>query len=154
MEPTTVDMNQALIRLSEKDSARFWKEDFATLSAPERVFRVVWELESQVNNGGFDQFFYNSAGDVVAHAAGFLEEIGAAQMARIVRSAASVFGPAGPALDREQRRVQLDDLDDDQADALESLDAEFYGYPENLTELLYRYVQQNRAQIRGAGDVL
>ena len=33
------------------------------LSPGERVFLYVWNLEAEVNNGGFEQFYLNSAGD-------------------------------------------------------------------------------------------
>jgi Domain of unknown function (DUF4375) len=33
----------------------------------------------------------------------------------------------------------------------DELDAEFYAYPDDLTQLLYAYVQANRTDIRGAG---
>jgi hypothetical protein len=46
------EMNRRLIRLSENPTSRFWRLDYKDLSIPERVFLVIWELESEVNNGG------------------------------------------------------------------------------------------------------
>src|SRR5689334_24380735 len=45
-------MNRRLIRLAESPDIRFWRVDYDQLSAPERVFGAIWELESEVNNGG------------------------------------------------------------------------------------------------------
>jgi hypothetical protein len=46
------EMNRRLIKLSESSTSRFWRLDYGDLSPPERVFLLVWELESEVNNGG------------------------------------------------------------------------------------------------------
>lgn len=52
-----------LIRISEAVWAQEAAEGIDGLSPAERVFLCVWNLEAEVNNGGFGQFFANSAGD-------------------------------------------------------------------------------------------
>ena len=47
------EMNRRLIKLSESPTARFWRIDYDKLSTPEQIFLLIWELESEVNNGGF-----------------------------------------------------------------------------------------------------
>ncbi len=54
MSPTK---NHILIGLSESERTKFVKEDFASQSAPQKVFSALWEIESEVNNGGFSQYF-------------------------------------------------------------------------------------------------
>ena len=71
------EMNRRLIRLSESPTSRFWRLDYKDLSIPERVFLVIWELESEVNNGGFQQYFYNSSGALAPHVVSALKAIGA-----------------------------------------------------------------------------
>jgi hypothetical protein len=56
----------------------------------QKVSDLIGALEGEVNNGGFDQFFYNNAGDNTRA----LEAIGAFKMADILKRAAAVF-PAG-----------------------------------------------------------
>lgn len=58
-------MIRRLIALSESPDARFWRVDYHQLSPPERVFRAIWELEGEANNGGLDQYFFNSSGSLV-----------------------------------------------------------------------------------------
>lgn len=82
-----------LISLSD----RLWpiaNERFSDLSASERVFILVWEVEAEVNNGGFNQFFLNTAGDRASATAAALRTIGAERTASIVDRANSswVFG--------------------------------------------------------------
>jgi len=44
----------------------------------------------------------------------------------------------------------LDAVRDKAADEWSRLDEAFYDYPDDLTGLLYRYVQDHEAEIRGA----
>lgn len=46
------EMIKRLIHLNES-KGEFWASDYDGLSEPKRVFRIVWELEAEVNNGGF-----------------------------------------------------------------------------------------------------
>ena len=48
-----MNKNSQLIEISEK--GRFWKLDFDELTPSEQVFRAIWDLEGDVNNGGFEQ---------------------------------------------------------------------------------------------------
>jgi hypothetical protein len=63
---------------------------FASLSPAEQAFVLIWDLEADVNNGGFNQYFFNSDFDpgVVPHA---LRAIGADRAARIVERALALF---------------------------------------------------------------
>lgn len=102
-------------------------------------------LEREVNNGGFAQFFENSAGDHARETIEALRTLGAPRVARLVAEAVAVF-PDGPAPDRERRRRQLDRLDDRARAKLDQLDGAFYAYPENLTALERRYVRNHQGQ--------
>jgi hypothetical protein len=53
--------NHILIGLSESDKTQFGKQDFAQQSTPQKVFSSIWALESEVNNGGFPQYFLNDS---------------------------------------------------------------------------------------------
>jgi hypothetical protein len=135
-----------LIRISEAVWAREAAGGVKALSPPERVFLYVWNLEAEVNNGGFEQFYLNSAGDNALETPGALREIGAPNAAAIADEANAVFGPSGPATDRDVRSKALEQLGDVASDALNELDARFYQYPDNLEELLQEYVDRNRDQ--------
>lgn len=74
---TVVDKNRVLIRLAEGTSTHFGKVAFHSQSAAQKVFTAIWELESQVNNGGFDAYFRHSDSEVIAYAPLSLGEIGA-----------------------------------------------------------------------------
>jgi hypothetical protein len=122
---------------------------YGELSAAEQVFVAIWSLEADVNNGGFSQYFFNSAGDYAAHAPGALRAIGAGTMAGIVEQANAQFGAGGPPADRDERQSALDKIGAKAEEAWNELDGRFMDYPDNLTELLYAYVQAHKTQIHG-----
>jgi hypothetical protein len=103
------------------------------------IARLIENLEAEVNNGGFDQFFYNSAGDNARETILALETIEAGTTADIVKRAAAKFPDGMPPQDRYKRQELLLSRVSPASDAFDELDAEFYGYPDNLSELLAKY---------------
>jgi len=136
-----MDKNALLIELSESDRTMLGRVDFDHQPPEQQVFSAIWELESQVNNGGFAQFFSAADGDSANSVPRALRSIGATACADIVERALRVVSPH--ALPREQslREDLIDQLGTDAQDALEMLDQEFFAYPDNLTDLLFAYVQ-------------
>lgn len=120
---------------------------FDGLSEPDRVLATLWRLEADVNNGGFDQYFFNSSGDQAFFAERALRLIGANRMADIVAKAVAVFGPSGVPRDRDARQVQLEPLRDGSAELWDDLDRQFYAYPDDISALVERYL----SRARGAG---
>jgi Domain of unknown function (DUF4375) len=106
---------------------------------PTKIATLIDELEGEVNNGGFHQYFYNSAGDNTAEAIQALEEIGASRMACIVRGAAARFPDGMPPKERFARQDALLDLFP-KGEGFEDLDDEFFSYPDNLAGLLQEYI--------------
>jgi hypothetical protein len=121
---------------------------FAHLSPAEQVFVLVWGLEADVNNGGFNQYFFNSYSDHAAAVPHALRAIGAIEAAAIVERALAFF-PDGPPADRRRRQQLLESLDPN-TEAFNALDDEFFAYPDDLTALLAQFVRANRASVRGA----
>ena len=115
-----MDKNNFLIQLSESDRTDFGRVEFSAQAQQQQVFSAIWALESQVNSGGFESFFEYEDPGLIAFAHEALQAIGAVNCADIARRAISASSG------------QLDDLD-----------AEFYNYPDDLTNLLYTYVSVN-----------
>ncbi len=104
----------------------------------ESVKDLVWELEAEVNNGGFHQFFFNSAGDRTADTIRALKVIGAVRTAEIVGEAAAMFPGGMPSADRYKRQNQLEQVSPN-GDEFDSLDERFYRYEEDLESLVEAY---------------
>jgi hypothetical protein len=114
-------------------------DGYLALTEAEKTFYSVWWLDADVNNGGFDQYFFNSYSDHVTDAARGLDLIGAPAAAEIVRSAIGVFPPPGPSADRDFRQDQLDGLSDDAQAKLKALTDAFFERPHDLEHLLATY---------------
>jgi Domain of unknown function (DUF4375) len=135
-----MDKNGILISLSMSDKASFGKEEFALQSLPQKVFSAIWGVESEVNNGGFSQFFLNSSAETAPFLVEALETIGAPKTADICKRAIAVAFPSGLPKNPETMQSIAADFSEDVLEKLESLDQEFFAYPHNLTDLLFAYV--------------
>ena len=148
----SVEMSRRLIRLSENKRAGFWAVDYDTLPEPKRVFVAIWELESQVNNGGFYQYFWNTSAWTIPDIWQALQAIGATSTAAIVNDAIAAVGRTLPWRDDEARRERLEALSDAVKDELHILTQAFFRYPNDLTTLLYQYVSKHRDEIGAPAD--
>ena len=138
-----MDMNGILIALSESDRTQFGKDDFDTQSPPQKVFSSIWAVESEVNNGGFSQYFSNSSCATAGFVAKALETIGAPKTADICRRAIAAAFPAGLPSTPETISLAASDFTDETDDKLAALDNEFILYPHDLTQLLFAYVSKH-----------
>ena len=142
--------NHILISLSTSDKTEFGKRNFAQQSTPQKVFSSIWALESEVNNGGFSQYFFNDSCATAPFVSEALEIIGAPKTSKICRRAIAIAFPAGLPENPEDISSAAADFSDEVTDALEPLDNEFFEYPHNLTELLFAYVSRHPEEF---GDV-
>jgi len=102
------------------------------------VSTLVENLEAELNNGGFEQFFFNAAGDLTAETIEALVAIGATHTASVVRRAAARFPGGMPPSDRNARQALLETISPD-SDAFEEDDAAFLEYRDKLSELAANY---------------
>ena len=138
-----MNMNRILIELSESDRTDFGKVEFSTQSEEQKVFSAIWSLESQVNNGGFFQYFISWDGDTANYAPFALKRIGANASAVIVERAIAAVSTEQIPTEHDAREQLMVALNADAREKLETLSSEFYAYPDNLTELLYQYVESH-----------
>jgi hypothetical protein len=138
-----MDKNGILIALSESDKTRFGKDDFSAQSLPQKVFSSIWAVESEVNNGGFSQYFLNLSAETAGFVGEALDTIGAPKTAEICRRAIAVAFPEGLPSDPEAISSAASDFSGETEDKLDALDKEFFQYPYNLTQLLFSYVSKH-----------
>lgn len=120
--------------------------DLSGLTRAERVIACLTEVEMEVNNGGFDQYFWNSPGNHATEAVQALRELGAFHTAGLVAEASAQFGPDGPDPDRERRWKQMDGRSQAVRDRWSALDDQFYEYRDNLSSLAASYIRSHREQ--------
>jgi len=109
----------------------------------EKIKTLIDNLEMEVNNGGFDQFFFNSAGDNAHETVEALKIIGAFHTANIVQNAINKFPNNIVPKDRYERQDILEKVSPD-CDAFEVEDKQFYEYQDNLSGLLEKFLANNK----------
>lgn len=140
------DTNERLIALSEyvAEKCQFGIK-MEKLSHPERVFFIAQNVEMEVNNGGFSQFFYNSSGDFAGEMTEAFQVIGAEKTAAICRQALDAIGQPLP-VNRAERIELLEKIETDAlTNALDACDNAFYEYQDDLTACNNAYVMKNKA---------
>jgi hypothetical protein len=140
-DKSRVDKNRILIQLAESPRSQYGRVAFDKQPKPQQIFSAVWGLESEVNNGGFAQWFENSAGEMAVETEAALRAIGAHRAAAIVAKAVAVFPGGAPPRDHDARQRLLRTAPDAVRSTWERLDQAFLKYPDDLTSLLYAWVK-------------
>ena len=119
---------------------------------------LIWveNLEREVNNGGFDQFYRNSSGDYAIETVGALERIGANQTAQIVKQANAVFSNGLVPKNRKERWLVLNEIPESDKKKWELLNDKFYRpnkdtgkmETDNTAHLLIEYVKKNKQKFQ------
>ena len=140
------DTTDFLIAINDRLNQRTDYGDRIDLLSPEeQVFYICNLVMEEVNNGGFDQFLYNSSGDHAHRAEDCLRTIGANKTADICHTALSAFGKPIPR-NRNQRQKFLDKMESDEiSEILDDCDGKFYEYPDPLEELCQQYILANKS---------
>lgn len=146
-EVRKMEMNKSkpdVFKISDTLFERCERLGYENLRPKEKVFFCIWALEAEVNNGGFDQYYFNSAGDHAKDAANALQLIGANHAASLVTRANDLFGKTGPDSDQTKRQDQLEALPEAQ---MEKLTEEFLEYRDDLQNLLINYISEKAPEL-------
>lgn len=123
-------------------------EGFSGLSEAEKLYWAVALLRNEINNGGFDQYFFNSSGSYYDYAEKGLVTISAMETLALLREAKAIVFPNGPVpVDTEVRRnllpvVEPDSPNPEWARKLDELDHRFYANRDNLTSRLEAFARE------------
>lgn len=112
-------------------------------SEAEKVYFFASLGESEIYNGGFDQFFWNSSGNHYALCLAGFRALDAKESARLLEAAAlAVFGAHGPPQGQEKRWWMMRESgEENYSEALESFDREFWADPDDLGAKLRTYAE-------------
>ena len=125
-------------------------ESIASMPARLQVVHFINELEAEVNNGGFLQFFTNSSGRYVAETRAALTQIGAHYTVGLLDEALNLVLLHEESPDKLRGRIEGYDLheifhssefyeNDELISDMDAIDQKFYQYEDNLMELKLRY---------------
>lgn len=121
------------------------KEIVKTMTTGQRAIYVTWIVEAEVNNGGFNQFYFNPSGELAAMTEDAFKTIGAIRFAELARMANELY---------ESIKDDLKEYDDGtverfsesyQDNPLNDLDGKFYELykDEPLQNMKVKYIREN-----------
>ncbi len=142
------DKNMSVIALDNYICALCeWGESLGALSEGQKVFYFNQELEREVNNGGFEQYFFNSSGSYAHETVKSLSIIGAVATAKLLQNAIDQFPNSKVPKTTEERYELMQNLWPDFSNpAWAALDERFFAYEDNLSELNLEFVRVYREQ--------
>jgi hypothetical protein len=142
---SSLDTNNAIIEIDNYVCKLCsWGDTLDRLTEPQKNFYFNQNLEREINNGGFNQFFYNSSGDFAHETLTSLRTIGANKTADILQQAIDQFPDSTVPKDRAKRQEILEQIENTADEVWEQLDQAFYKYEDNLYNLNIEYIKQNR----------
>lgn len=116
------------------------------LSTEQINFHLIEELEMEVNNGGFSQYFYNSGGDYAHETLDALMAIKAFETHKLLQAAINEFPAQKVPKDRLKRQKMLVKIEDKASTIWDMLDNKYYKSTDNLDLLKMIYINANRAK--------
>ena len=141
--------------LGEQSRALNLVIDYRDLTRPEQAVKLIWELEAEVNNGGFSQYYFNSAGDHANEAVFALLAIGAKACAEIVGRANQAWSLGPVPTDREVRMEAIaEQFGEKEEEYWHRLDEQFYEYPDDLQTLMVQYAIARQKEIAGFPEAI
>jgi len=120
------------------------------LSAGVRATYLTWILEAEVNNGGFNQYYFNTDGEFALEAADAFQYFGASEHAALMREANSVRAAEATEMAKFKKKGTLEAFSESyEHSKLGPLDARFYKLSENLRQLRIARIRQMPEQFSG-----
>lgn len=133
-----MEINEYLNKLSD------YFENIEKLNKSQKTLIIIENLEREINNGGFNQFYFNSSGVFANETVKCLKNIGANKTSQIVRKANNEWRNGIVPKGRTERQKTLEKIEV-KADLMwEKCNIEFYEYQDDITELLIEFVKGNR----------
>lgn len=137
----SIDPFDLVVSFISRDDYRIFKVKLEQLTEAERNVRLVWELDGQVCNGGFMQYFTNPSGEHTPLAVDAFVSIGAGKAATIVEAAIAHMPAELDWTDHQRRIDNFDEVSKEVWDAVDALDTRYYGLRDSVFELLADYIQ-------------
>jgi hypothetical protein len=116
------------------------------LTEPQKNFYHNQNLEREINNGGFSQYFVNSSGDFAHETVKSLRAIGANHTADILQAAIDEFPNKKVPRDRDERTELVRQIEEIANEKWEDLDQKFFEYKDDLNSLNIEYVKKHRTE--------
>lgn len=150
---TTSDENLLQVvfdNLSEKQPAHYEKEyeTVTTWNKSRQAIYMIWVLEAEVNNGGYNQFYFNSSGQFYKHLPDALKLVGATKFADLTKRANYTFEKENPKITQHQNGTLEGFSKSYDDNPLNKFDDEFYDLykMENLQQIQVDFIRKNKKE--------
>ncbi|WP_216368491.1 DMP19 family protein [Limnovirga soli] len=150
---TTPDDNLLQVvfdNLSEKQPTNYEKEYETVMSwnKSRQAIYMIWALEAEVNNGGYNQFYFNSSGQFYKHLPDALRLVGATKFADLTKRANETFEKENPKITQHQDGTLEGFSKSYDDNPLNKYDDEFYDLykMENLQQIQVAYIRKNKKE--------
>ena len=137
----------AIMKIDEILSKEFYT-DPSKLSEQEKNIVYIEEMEREVNNGGFNQFFFNTSGDYTNELINSLKEIKSKIFLKIVEEAIMEFPGGIVPSNSDERQKILEEIQERSENKWEKLTQDFFKYEEDLYSLMIKYINENIEKFR------
>ena len=122
-----------------------WSNEFDVITSLSPGLRAVYStslLEDEVNNGGFNQFYWNSSGQFAKESEDGLALIGAKEHLELMREANKIHEQEKPVFEKYKKIGTSEAFSKSYgATKLNTLDDKFYKMKESLSELRIKYIR-------------
>lgn len=150
---TTADANLLQVvfdNLSQKQPKDYEKEYETVMSwnKSRQAIYMIWVLEAEVNNGGYNQFYFNSSGQFYKHLPEALKLVGANKFADLTKRANDTFEKENPKITQYQDGTLEGFSKSYENNPLNKFDDEFYSLykTENLQDLQVEFIKTHKAE--------
>lgn len=142
----TKDETTAIIELDAKlNELSDYGKKIERLTESQRTVLFVENLEREINNGGFNQFFFNSSGDFTHETVTALKTVKAYKTADILLKSISAWPNQNVPKDRVKRQGMLQQIEGKGNPIWNECNEQFYKYPDNLVTLLFEFIKSNKS---------
>jgi hypothetical protein len=136
--------------LSQKQSADY-ENEFETVmgwNKSKQAVYIIWTLETEVNNGGYNQFYFNSSGQFYKYLPDALKLVGANKFSDLMKRANNTFEKENPKITQHQDGTLEGFSKSYEDNPLNSFDDEFFNLYkiENLQQIQVDFIRNHKAE--------
>ncbi len=119
-----------------------------SLSEGQKAIYVTWILEAEVNNGGFNQFYFNSSGQLADLGERAFKTLGAIRFADLVAQANAIYSETKEGLEKHNDGTIESFSKSYDQNPLNDLDDKFYKLykDEPLSQIRVKYIRENAGE--------
>ncbi len=150
---TTSDDNLLQVvfdNLSEQQPTDYKKEyqTVMTWNKPQQAIYMIWLLEAEVNNGGYNQFYFNSSGQFYKHLPDVLKLVGADKFADLTKRANDIYEKENSKITKHQDGTLECFSKSYDDNPLNKFDDEFYKLYdiENLQQIQVDFIRKHKTE--------